>query len=76
MSSQLWELLIEVESTELDGTLTCTECFAIMELLIVGVELGVELERLEQLARNHLAHCPDCQEQFQERLGALEEMAN
>ena len=33
-----------LEKSEPDDTLTCSECFAIMELLVLGVELGIEIE--------------------------------
>lgn len=74
MSAQLWELLLKIEKFEPDQTLTCMECFSIIELLVVGVELGIEIERLEQLLRKHLAHCPGCQEQITERLKELEDV--
>jgi len=76
MASQLWELLIKVENDTSSDTLTCGECFAVIELLVEGIELGVSQERLARLARNHLARCPDCQEQIGERLSELEEMGD
>lgn len=72
MSGQLWELLIKLETSEADDTLTCSECFAVLELLAVAVDLGLEIERLERLLRNHLAHCPGCRDQIAKRLEELE----
>ena len=71
MSDQLWELLIKIRQVQSDQKLTCTECFAIIELLVIGAQLGIERYRLERMARDHLAYCPDCQEQIWERLGQL-----
>ncbi len=71
MSSQLWELLVKFERREAKNKLTCGECFAIMELLAEGAELGIDRKRLERLARRHLSRCPDCREQLWKRLGEL-----
>jgi hypothetical protein len=74
MSSQLWQLLIRIKKLEPGDSLTCTDCFAIMDLLLLGAELGLELERLQQLARDHLAHCPGCRKRMLERLTQIEEL--
>ena len=75
MSVQLWQLLIKLERQERQRPLTCSECFAILDLLSLGLELGIDLERLEQSARQHLARCPGCREQIQERLRLLEDLS-
>jgi hypothetical protein len=54
-------------------SLTCTDCFAIMDLLLLGTELGLDFKRLQQLARDHLALCPGCRERLLARLDQLEE---
>ena len=76
MPSQLWQLLIKIQLDELDGDLTCMECFAVMELLVAAAELDIDLNHLIQLARDHLDRCPGCREQFKGRLDALAEMAD
>ncbi len=76
MSSQLWELLVEIERREANDKLTCGECFAVMELLAEGAELGIDRKRLERLARRHLSRCPDCREQLWKRLGELAKMSD
>ena len=48
--------------------LTCNECFAVLELLAEAARMGIDLDRLEQLARQHMAKCPECQDQFKKRL--------
>jgi uncharacterized protein with PIN domain len=71
MSSQLWELLVKIELGEANDKLSCGECFAVMELLAGGAELGIDQKRLERLARQHLSRCPDCREKLWKRLGEL-----
>ncbi len=55
-------------------SLSCTDCFAIMDLLLLGAELGLDSDRLQQLALDHLAHCPGCRERLLEQLSQLEEL--
>jgi hypothetical protein len=76
MSTPLWELLIKIKELEKSETLTCSEYFAVIELLAQGARLGIDLERLEKLARDHLGQCLDCQDQILKRLDHLEGMAN
>jgi hypothetical protein len=76
MSSQLWELLVKFERREANDKLTCGECFAIMELLVEGAELGIDRKRLERLARRHLSNGSDCREQLWKRLGKLAKMSD
>lgn len=57
MSSQSWELLVKIERSEANDRLSCGECFAIMELLAEGAELGINQKRLERLTRRHLSRC-------------------
>ena len=76
MASQLWELLVKIELKETNDKLSCGECYAVMELLAEGAELGIDKKRLEQLARRHLRRCPGCREQLRKRLEDLVEMAD
>lgn len=72
MSSQLWQLLIKVKHMPPGDSLTCTDCYAILDLLLLGAELGLDFDRLQQLARDHLARCPGCREKLLARLDQLE----
>lgn len=72
MSSQLWKLLIAIDKKD---SLTCSECFALLELLAAAAHLGSDITRVERLARAHLAKCPDCREQIWVQLEKLEELA-
>ena len=71
MSSQLWRLLITIKNKGKDS-LNCSECFAVLELLAEAAYLGGDPTRIERLARQHLAMCPECQERIWERLLKLE----
>lgn len=75
MSSQLWEILIKLRRMKPGEKLTCLECFAVMDLLVEGAELGIELPRLARIARKHLARCPDCREEIRAQLARLAELA-
>ena len=76
MSSQLWEILIKLRRMKPGEKLTCLECFAIMELLIEGAEVGIELPRLARIARKHLERCPDCREEIRAQLARLADLAS
>lgn len=73
MSSQLWEVMVKLEATRTRDSLSCPECFAVIELLAEGASLGVEYEQLASLAREHLSQCSDCREAL---LGQLERLEN
>jgi hypothetical protein len=45
-------------------TLTCTDCFAIMDLFLLAAELGVDLTRQKVLTREFLAYCLGCREKL------------
>jgi predicted anti-sigma-YlaC factor YlaD len=74
MSSQLWEVMVKLEETRAEESLTCPECFAVIELLAEGASLGVEYEQLAALAREHLSQCSDCREALLAQLERLENM--
>ena len=76
MTSQLWQVLVRMKKPESGDNLTCNDCFAIMELLLLGAELGLDQDYLRRVARVHLAHCPGCRESLLERLKQLAELAD
>ena len=71
MSTQLWKLLIKLREKE---SLSCGECFALLELLAQAADLGVDLYRLKRLTHQHLKLCPDCRETMWEQLWKLEQL--
>ena len=46
---QLWELLIALEQPGNDRALTCNQCFAIVDLLSLAIELNLDREQLFEL---------------------------
>lgn len=72
MTAKLWQLLIKIETLEPGDMLTCTDCFAIMELLLLAAELALDFDQLQRLAQDHLTHCPGCRERLWHRLQQLE----
>lgn len=69
MSTQLWRLLITLREKD---SLTCSECFAILELLAEAATVDNDSSRFERLARQHLAKCPGCRDRIREQLFKLE----
>ena len=76
MPFQLWEILIELEQAETDRSLTCNQCFAIVDLLALAIELDIDREHLFALVQRHLSHCPGCREKLLAQLEQLEQLAD
>lgn len=53
-------------------SLTCDECFAILEYLADEAANGADPRILREAVRRHLEHCPDCREHHRLRLSALQ----
>lgn len=73
MTLQLWQFLLKIKSLQPGDRISCTDCFAIMDLLLLAAELGLDFERLMELADQHLAYCPGCREKLWQKLRELEE---
>ena len=73
---QLWELLIALEQPGNDRALTCNQCFAIVDLLSLAIELDLEREQLFDLVQRRLARCPGCREKLLSKLEKLEQLAS
>jgi cytidine deaminase len=67
--------MVKLEETKTKQRLSCTECFAVIELLAEGAGRGVDLKLLEELARVHLSQCAHCQDALLEQLSRLEKIA-
>ena len=74
MPPQLWQVMIRLEESRLKKSLTCPECFAVMELLAEGASMGVEYSRLLDLAREHLSQCAECREALLAQIVRLEKL--
>ena len=68
----LWQLLLDTAVTHPPQSLTCADCFAILEYLADISQESSAIPNLIQRARQHLAACPDCQTYYQKRLDELE----
>lgn len=69
----LWQILITIKNNSTSTSLTCDECFVYMEHLVEEALVGVEEEALKAGIRQHMEHCPDCQEHHLQRLSEIEE---
>ncbi|MGD9092798.1 MAG: hypothetical protein PVF74_08105 [Anaerolineales bacterium] len=54
-------------------SLTCDECFAVLEYLAMEAMNGAKEMLLKRALQKHLEMCPDCREHHLERLRLLEE---
>lgn len=69
----LWQILITIKNNSASTSLTCDECFVYMEHLVEEALVGVEEDALKAGIRQHMEHCPDCQEHHLQRLSEIEE---
>jgi hypothetical protein len=76
MPFQLWEILIELKQPISDRTLTCNQCFAIVDLLSLAIELDIDREQLFRLVQRHLARCPGCREKLLAQLEELDQLTS
>ncbi len=71
----LWRLLMAATSQQEGVTLSCDDCFAIMEYLAdMHARIGISLKLLRLMAKNHLSCCPDCRQYYRQRLEQLESL--
>ena len=68
----LWQLLLETAVSDSSPSLTCADCFSILEYLADISQDYDDKLHLIQKARQHLAACPDCQSYYQNRLDEME----
>ena len=68
----LWRLLLSLE-THVDQTLSCADCFSVLEYLAETIEHAPQRRgELLRKARTHLASCTRCQAYYEARLAELE----
>jgi hypothetical protein len=68
----IWQILTDAAEPGSEVTLTCDECFAIMEHLADQAVRGVDPDMIHTAIRRYIAHCPDCNEHHKQRLAELE----
>ena len=69
----IWQLLIIMTEYSEYDSLTCDECFTLLEYLAGEAAKGADIEILQQAIRRHLEHCPGCREHHLARLLEMEE---
>ena len=69
----LWRLLLAATSRQDDVSLSCDECFSILEYLAeLRLRVPLSSEAFNTLANKHLSVCPDCQEYYRQKLEEFE----
>jgi hypothetical protein len=72
----LWQLLLIARADDDERTLTCSDCFSILEYLSsVAVIAGLEEAELNSLAQSHMKKCPDCVTYYADLLEKLAQFA-
>lgn len=69
----LWQILITLKDSGSSTSLTCDECFLVIENLADEALAGVNEEDLKSALKQHLRYCPECQEHHLRRLNEIEE---
>ncbi len=66
----IWQIM----TTAVDPTitLTCDECFAILDHLATLAIAGADDKDLKITVHTYLAHCPDCEEYYEQRIEELQ----
>lgn len=72
MSRPLWKILLKLSQMPSEAHLTCDECYVILDYLADAAAHATTQDQLYQMARQHLARCPGCREQYLARLRELE----
>lgn len=67
-----WQIIASAKDSSHPVVLTCEECFAILDHLTSLALVGVAEKDLKIAVRSYLAHCPDCEEYYDDRIQQLE----
>ena len=71
----LWQILLSVSSNQQTQSLTCDECFIIIDYLAqLASQTELDETNLQQLTRKHLKSCPDCRDRYMKRLRKWESL--
>jgi len=68
----LWQVMLETAVTDENQSLTCSECFQMLEYLTELCGVCEDKQALIRSARKHLERCPDCQTYYEVQLKRLE----
>ena len=70
----LWQILLLARNGDEGVTLTCEDCFLILEYLAdTHHKIETDADFLRTIAGKHLSCCPDCGQYYQQRLEQLEQ---
>jgi hypothetical protein len=73
MIRSLFEIFIHSSLPGNEITLTCDECFVVMEFFVDLVLEDLSLDEIKKPLLRHIDHCPDCREHHFQRLREMEE---
>lgn len=73
LNRPLFEIFSLSPTAESDITLTCDDCFAILDYFVDLVIDGFTLEEIKKPLLHHMNHCPDCREHYLQRINEIEE---
>lgn len=69
----LWQILLLARKENEGVTLSCDDCFLILEYLAdTQHKIGADVDFLRMIASKHLSCCPDCNHYYLQRLEQLE----
>ena len=72
----IWQIMAAASETGGEVTLTCDECFIILDHLAGMALAGAKDRDLKIAVRSYLAHCPDCADYYERRIEGLQSWLN
>lgn len=69
----LWKTLLNLVLEEEKIGLNCEECYNLMDQYADMLDSGVPPSEVMGLVKQHLSHCPNCDELFQSMLLMIQE---
>lgn len=75
MARPLWQLLINHADFGRELSLSCDECFTIMDFFADQLVSGADPTSLRPSIKQHLSNCPDCRIKFNDWIEQLEKKA-
>lgn len=64
----IWQIMAAASQPGGDVTLTCDECFVILDHLAGLALAGAKDRDFKITVRSYLAHCPDCADYYDSRI--------
>lgn len=76
MAKPLWKTLLNLAIEAEEYGLSCEECYNLMDQYADMLNSGLEPSEVMLLVKQHLSHCPDCDELFQTMLLVVQEASH